>query len=114
MQAVIDVQLIDEEGNDLCFSPCSVDPTEGDSPYAKFDVTDYEGPLCAGTRVISQSGKAYLFKGGAVDMTDFRDTSIIVYLGTDMLDDLKGDCDECFGTGLKGGFTVPCSRGCKQ
>lgn len=111
---MIDVQLIDEEGNDLRVSPCSVDPTEGDNPHAKFDISEYEGPLCAGIRVISQPGKAYLLKGGAVDMTDFRDTGLTIYLGTDCLADLKGDCDECFGTGLRGGFTVPCSRGCAQ
>ena len=23
------------------------------------------------------------------------------------------ECPECFGTGLKGGFQTPCSRGCK-
>ncbi len=24
----------------------------------------------------------------------------------------KKECEECFGTGLKGGFQVPCSKGC--
>ena len=31
---------------------------------------------------------------------------------SDLILTLKKTCDECFGTGLKGGLQVPCSRGC--
>lgn len=59
---------------------------------------DGQHGLFLGTQVEADNLEKFLLDRGAQRAGD--------YVG-------GGDCPECFGTGLKGGFQAACSRGCR-
>ncbi len=119
VKRLVDVRLTGKDGRPLLLAAETEALNLANGTMITFKITDYKGEACYGIQVKWphqdwDSSRSILFHE-PTDLNGFCTDYSSFWLGTNLTEDLLAeecaDCDECGGSGLRGGFHVRCSRG---